>query len=780
MTSSLFIAMALFSWAMDPAPGPSVPFWWTAYPEADNTLLVNPAGSSWLIGSRLRLGAVFSDSTFEHFDRFTLEDKSGGLTGWWEDDQSLRRFTTSGSYQLGNSFSAGMGFTWYDPTIKNHPQEGEKFFTFGLNLRPDDHIGLGATARTSTGDIDGCYIAGLAIRPMGDETVTLTGDYRFESGIIDSRWSAGAEVRAIDGLTFRGAYSENDLFSAGIQFDFGKAGISVGAEIHEDNYLGSTAELILNEYPQPSIIQPLPEFLSYSTDNGNELPSRSFLGPRNPSFTAQMAALARGANDSRVKGLLVDFSDYSLSGAQAEELRDIMTDYRATGKPVYAYMEYAGNGSYYTATAARAICMHKAGQVSISGFSGYTFFLREFLDKLGVYPDLMHIGKFKSASDMLTEYEISEPQVEATTALLETFKSELVRGISEGRGLEPAQMSVLFSQSPFAGQSMVRMGLVDTLLYRDQFEEFVEDELGYSVETMSPCFYASLPEESSNWGSEPRVAVVVADGNIMRGESGSSLLGRTMGSETVIAMLEQAANTRGVQAIVLRINSGGGEAMASADMHHAVENIRERMPVVVSMGSVAASGGYYMACGADAIFADKMTVTGSIGIITGKFVFGDLLERIGINVEKVEIHPSGNAGNPFEPYTEEQHERRFDAMREGYNLFVTTVARGRDMSFDEIDAIGQGRVWSGADAIEIGLIDYTGGVIDAIAHAAMLAEIDDHNPEIVIFPRLSGFGSIDLMPGLSASVSETVKELADHPFLSSERPLYLAPVTIVE
>ncbi|MCK5131254.1 MAG: signal peptide peptidase SppA [Candidatus Sabulitectum sp.] len=778
MSSSLLIAMALFSWAMDPAPGPSVPFWWTAYPEADNTLLVNPAGSSWLIGSRLRVGAIFSDSTFEHFDRFTLEDKSGGLAGWWEDNQSLRRFTTSGSYMFGSSLSAGLGFTWYDPTIKNHPQEGEKFFTFGLNLRPDDHIGLGATARTSTGDIDGCYIAGIALRPLGDETITLTGDYRFESGIIDSRWATGVEVRAIDGLTFRGSCGENDMFSAGIQFDFGKAGITAGSDISDGNYLGATTELILNEYPQPGIIQPLPDFLSYSAANGDELPSKSFLGPRVPSFTTEMAALARGTHDSDVKGLLVDFSDYSLSAAQAEELREIMIDYRATGKPVFAYMEYAGNGSYYTATAARAICMHKAGQISISGFSGYTFFVRGFLDKIGIYPDLMHIGAFKSASDMLTEYDISEAQIEATTALLETYKTELIRGISEGRGLEPAQMSILFSQSPFAGESMVRMGLADTLLYRDQFEEFVENELGHSVKTMSPVFYSNLPAVSSNWGFDPRVAVVVADGNITGGHSGSSLLGRTMGSETVIEMLERAANTEGVRAIVLRINSGGGEAMASDDMHHAVENIREQMPVVVSMGSVAASGGYYMACGADAIFADKMTVTGSIGIISGKFVFGDLLDMVGINVEKVEIRPSGNAGNPFEPYTEEQYEHRFDAMREGYNLFVTTVAKGREMTFDEVDAIAQGRVWSGIDALEIGLIDYTGGVVDAIAHAAMLADMDNRNPEIVIFPRLSGLGTISLLPGLS--VFEAAKEISEHPFINSEGPLYLAPTVVIE
>ncbi len=455
-----------------------------------------------------------------------------------------------------------------------------------------------------------------------------------------------------------------------------------------------------------------------------------------------------------------------------------MVDYRSNGKPVFAYMEYAGNGSYYAASAAREICMHKAGQISINGFAGYTFFVRGFLDKIGVVPDLMHIGAFKSASDMLTEYEISDAQIEATTALLENYKSELVRGISEGRGLEPAQMSILFSNSPFAGESMVRMGLVDTLLYRDQFEEFVGEQVGHAVNTMGTGFYSSIPEESSNWGTNSSVAVVVADGNITGGHSGSSLLGRTMGSDTVIEMLNEAASTPGVEAIVLRINSGGGEAMASDDMHHAVENIRRDMPVVVSMGSVAASGGYYMACGADAIFADRLTVTGSIGIISGKFVFGDLLEMVGINVDKVSIEPAGNAGNPFEPYTEEQHESHFEAMREGYNLFVNTVAKGRDMTFEEIDAIGQGRVWSGIDALELGLVDYNGGVVDAITHAAMLAGIDNGNSGIVIFPDLTGLGSINLMPGLS--VFSAANEITEHPLLNSEGPLYLAPTVVIE
>ncbi len=778
MVSSLLLTLALLGWNMDPAPGPSVPFWWSAYPEADNTLLVNPAGSSWLNGSRMRIGGVFSDSTFEHFDRFTLEDKSGGFTGWWEDDQSLRRFTTSASFQPFSSLSAGLGYTWYDPTKANQPMTGENFFTLGLSYRPQSVFGFGATFRSATTDIDACYITGLAFRPLGDKTLTLTGDYRFESGIISDRWSAGAEIRAIDGLTVRGAYGQDNTYTVGLQLDFGRASITGGAEIPDGDYSGTTTELILGDSPQPSFIAPLPNFLSYKANNSNELPSKSFFGPRVPSFTETITTLAQGVNDDNVDGLLIDFSDYSLSAAQAEELRNVMVRYRRVGKPVYSYMEYSGNGSYYTASASEAICMHKAGQVTISGFTGYTYFLRGLLDNIGVYPDLMHIGKYKSFSDMLTEYEISDPQIEATSAILETYKDELIRGISSGRGFEPAQMHLFFNDSPFAGRSLVQTGLIDTLLYHDQFEDFVEEEVGHSIETMSPEYYSCIQSEPSSWGSNPIVAVVIADGNITGGRSGGSLLGRTMGSETIIDMLTDAAATDGVEAIVLRINSGGGEAMASDDMFHAVENIRKDMPVVVSMGAVAASGGYYMACGADAIFADKMTVTGSIGIISGKVVYGDLLEMVGINVEKIEIDPSGNPGNPYEPYTEDQHERHFEAMREGYNLFVNTVSEGRNMSFDEIDAIGQGRVWSGVDALEQGLVDYNGGVVDAITHAAELSRIADKDYDIAVFPALEGFGTINLMPSLS--VSEFMHELSTDPILNTEGSLYLAPVVVIE
>ncbi len=764
---------------MDLAPGPSVPFWWTAYPEADNALLVNPSGTAWLASNTMRIGFVLSDSAFERFDRITLDSRSGGFTGWWDDSQSLRRFTSGGSFRYGD-IAAGLSYTWYDPTVNNHPQSGEKFFTAGLTWRPDPHLGLGATARTETGDIDPCCIAGAAVRPLGSHMITLTGDYRFKSENFPDRWSAGIEIRPLSGIAVRGSFGENETMSFGVQMDMGRIGITAGADLNDGEYTGTTGEILLYDSPRSSAVQPLPEFLTYSTGYGDELPSRSFLGPRKPSFTERIAALAAGVNDPSVEGVLLDMSDYSYNTAQSEELRDVLVDYRSAGKPVYAYMEYAGNSSYYTASACRAICIHRAGHISVHGFTGYTFFLRGFLDKLGIYPELMHIGDYKNFSDMFTEYSISDAQREAATALLENMKNELVRGISEGRGLEPAQMDILFREGPFAGEQMATMGLVDTLLYNDQFEDFVKKDLGRSFSTIDSYKYAAIPSEPSLWGSNPRIAVVIADGNIINGRSGSSITGRNMGSDTVTEMLEQAASSEGVKAIVLRINSGGGDAMASDDMYHAVENIRKKMPVVVSMGSVAASGGYYMAAGADAIFAGRTTVTGSIGIISGKIVYGNLLEKLGINIEKVEIEPSGNPGNPFEPFTEDQRDREFAAMRQGYELFVNTVAEGRNMTFEEVDAIGQGRVWAGTDALELGLVDNNGGVLDAIAHASHLAGLDEPLPELVVFPQVTGLGSINISPLGLASLTDAVSELTDDPLLNSPAPLYLSPMIIID
>ncbi len=766
----LCFLVLLLSWSatalpLDPLPGNPVPFRFSAYPEASGALFTNPAGFPWLKFQDMTVSWSFTDSTWEGLDGVSLQGEQGGLGGWWEDRLSLRRFDTGAGIRASESLTFGTGFSWYDPTVSGHPLDGATFFTLGACLRPSNQLGAGLVFRSAVKDYDQHMAAGLALRPMGN-LFTVTGDWAWSEWNPDEGdWQAGLEVVPVPGFTFRGSFSE-DLVTAGLQIDFQQVSNRNAVSFSDGSYQGGTGSLSILSRQADCALNPSGSFMEFHAEHTSEEPSRSFLGPRTPSFSEQMVLLRRASADPEVPGLLVDYSNCSLNASQNEELREIMVRFRQAGKPVFAFLEYAGTSTYYSAAAARRICMHPAGQISVSGFTSYTPFLRGFLDKLGVYPDLMHIGDFKSASDMLTRTDMTDAQREATRALLLSARNEIVRGLGDGRGYEPAQVLSLFTSSPYWGIRARQMSLVDTLIHPDQFHEFVEGEIGESMSVVSPQEYGSTIPPSGDWLPDPRVAVVVATGNIVNGESGGSILGANMGSDTIVRLLEEAAEASGVKALVLRIDSGGGDAMASDDMNRAVQRIRERMPVVVSMGSVAASGGYYMACGADAIFADRLTVTGSIGIITGKFVYGDLLERLGINVESVSIDPSGDPGNPFEPYTEDEWTREFDAMRGGYELFVNTVARGRGMSFEQVDSIGQGRVWSGSDALELGLVDYNGGVADAVMHAAGLAGIEDRFPEIVVFPEPSPFGSFSTgLPSLST--------LASHPLFTGGGYIYL-------
>lgn len=750
---------------LDPLPGNPVPFRYTAYPEASGALYTNPAGFPWLKYQDMTLTWSYTDSTWEGFDGLAFQSAGGGMAGWWEDRMSLRRFDTGAGVMTGDHFSLGAGYSWFHPTVSGHPLEKAGFFSLGALYRPSTTISAGLSWRSGVKDHHRHMSAGIALRPRGS-LFTVTGDWawsRFDVG--DGNWQAGLEIAPLPGFTFRGSYSE-DRFTAGIQFDYRHLRTRASSGWEGSTSTGGAGSVtVLNRYSN-GMLNPTGRFIEYRADNSSELPTRRFLGPRTPSFSEQMVLLRRAAHDPAVPGLLVDFSGFSLNAAQSEELRETMVRFREAGKPVYAYMEYGGTSSFYGASAAARIAMHPAGQLNVSGFTSYTPFFRGFLDRLGIFPDLMHIGEYKNASDILTRTEMTEAHREATRGLLESARQEVARGLSEGRGYEPGQIRALFEGSPYWSRRAREMSLVDTLLYRDQFHDFVRDDLNRSFSVMTPEGYEATIPPSDHWLHDRKVAVVVATGNIVKGESGSSLLGATMGSDTIIRLMERAAATRGVRAIVLRIDSGGGDAMASDDMHRAVERIRERMPVVVSMGSVAASGGYYMACGADAIFADRLTVTGSIGIISGKFVFGRLLENIGINVEAVRVQPSGSPGNPFEPFTEDEWERQFQAMRGGYDLFVSTVARGRNMTFEEVDAIAEGRVWSGSDALELGLVDHNGGVADAVLHAARLGGISPGVPEIVVFPEPPALGRISTgLPSLS--------RIAGHPLMTGGGFIYL-------
>jgi len=754
------------------APGPNEIFDWVAYPEAGNPELVNPAGFSFISSLRLRFGMAASDSAFEGFDRVSIAFPGAGISGWWDDDFSMRKFTLSSSMNIFEKIaSIGVGYTWFDPTVKVSPFSGKKFFTLGLIVRPLEWFSFGLVRRggmdlPGDADVETAYRTGFAVRPLCEDLTIVTN---LETGtqFEDCRFSAGVEVRPMEGFSIRADAGE-DYLSLGLEAGFGIAVLSYGAT-SDDNYTYSSSrgDITFSTGPGPNLLEPSGIFVRLEIDQFDELRQRPFLGSIQPCFTETALLLDRIASDNSVSGVIVDIRGSAGSLAQAEEIRNLLQRVKESGKKVYFYVEYISNGGYYLASCGSSIWIHPCGEVSFIGLALGGLFFREFLDRVGIYPDFQHIGEYKSASDMLTRSDMSDAQRRATTALLESLQRELIAGVANGTGLEPAQLCAIMNAGPYTAERAVTAGMVNGVCYQDQVEERISDELGREISTISIENYAESISADDEWGPGRHIAVVVATGFINRGKSGSSFpLGRVMGSETVCDILLEAASRTGVQAIVLRIDSPGGDALASADIHHAVERIRREIPVIVSMGGVAASGGYAMACGADRIFADRMTVTGSIGIISGKFAFGGLMDSLGINVEEVATGPMASMNSPFRPYTERERGRAFDLLEDGYNLFVEMVAEGRGMTFEEVDSVGRGRVWSGSDALEIGLIDEYGGVVDAVYHAARLTGLDiDEVPEVRIYPTPSFPGSI-AFPGFG--VSEHLIE-----FLSSDQVLYL-------
>jgi protease-4 len=758
-----------------PVPGPSPVFDWVAYPEAGNPELINPAGFSFVRGLQLRIGYAASDSAFEGFDGGALYLPGMGLSGWWEDGQDMRKFTFASGFGLFDDTAfLGIGYTWFDPTVPDNQFSGKDLITLGLIVRPSDWFSLGLVRRggvdlAGDDDVEPSYRAGLGIRPLGSH-LTLTVDLETGDDLDDYSLSAGSEFRPMEGLALRLDLGE-DRLSLGVEASLGNSGTSYGMVSNEDyGYGSSRGEIILRSLPGENMLAPEGIFVRFEAGDSDELRQRSFLGPVRSCFTELALLLMRIADDSAVSGVIVDIDDGGVQPAMAEELRYLLQRIRDNGKEVYFHILDGSSDEYYLASIADGIWIHPAGDIAFLGVASQSFYMRDFLDMLGIYPDLMHIGEYKSASDMLTRSDMSDPQRRATTELLQSFHEELVRGISSGRGLEPAQIRDIMETGPFTAQRALTAGMVDGICYSDQ----VPDEIGGGIAVQTLQQYAHQIPPSDKWGPGGHVAVVTASGYIDRGESGSAFpIGRVMGSATICDALMEAASEPGVRAIILRIDSGGGDALASADIHHAVEQAREQVPVIVSMGGVAASGGYYMACGADRIFADRMTVTGSIGIISGKFSFGEMLDSLGINTEEISTGPMASMYSPFRSFSDSERGRAFQLMSDGYELFVRTVAEDRGMTFEEVDSLGRGRIWSGSDALDIGLVDEIGGVSDAVMYAASITGMDAGEvPEVRIYPTPDFPGSMDV-PGFGVS-----SDLLD--LFGQERLLYVMQPLVLE
>lgn len=450
-------------------------------------------------------------------------------------------------------------------------------------------------------------------------------------------------------------------------------------------------------------------------------------------------AINIAAEDDDIKGISLNKNFLMAGISQTQAIRKALEDFKSTGKFIYAYGDFYMQKDYYLATVADSIYLNPLGGLDFKGLAAEVLFFKDIQDKTGIKMEVVRHGKYKSAVEPFLDDEMSPENREQIAALLESVWASMVTEISEGRDLSAETLNniadTLGARLPEYAHAS---GLVDGVLYEDEYENRLKFATGTDFEDKQPVIsvqdYMKRSSKRKIYSGKDKVAIIYAQGEIMYGEGGSNIIGQGL----ITKALRKARENSQVKAVVLRVNSPGGSAITSDIIWREVELTKEKLPVVVSMGNVAASGGYYIAVGADKIFAEPTTITGSIGVFGTIPNISEFAEKIGINAEQVGTNTNSVDYSLFEPMSPQFRGYVKEGIEEVYSTFLRRVSEGRNISLERADSLAQGRVWSGVEAQELGLVDELGGLDDAILAAAELAEIEEFG--IRKYPRYkSGF-----------------------------------------
>ncbi|KAA2218506.1 signal peptide peptidase SppA [Maribacter flavus] len=452
-----------------------------------------------------------------------------------------------------------------------------------------------------------------------------------------------------------------------------------------------------------------------------------------------LQAITVAKDDDRIKGISIN-NNFLLAGlAQTQTLRKVLEDFKESGKFIYAYGDFYSQKDYYLASVADSVFLNPVGVMDFRGLSSEVLYFKDLQEKTGVKMEVIRHGKYKSAVEPYLENEMSEANRTQIKELIQSLWDSMIDDISISRGISTSDLNTIADTlggrlPKYAKQNR----LIDDVLFYDQYESVIAkaltEEENEDINYISLDDYTQYSSKKVVRSGNDKIAVIFAQGEILYGEGGPDIIGQGIINEALI----KAREDEKVKAIVLRVNSPGGSALTSDIIWREVELAKEVKPVVVSMGNVAASGGYYIAAGADKIFAEPTTITGSIGVFGTIPNIEGLAKDIGINAEQVGTNKNSVEYSLFEPMGETFRNQVQESIEDTYETFLSRVSNGRNISMAQADSIAQGRVWSGVDAQRLGLVDELGTLEDAIAAAAGMAEIESYG--IRKYPKYkSGF-----------------------------------------
>ncbi len=632
------------------------------------------------------------------------------------------------------------------------------------------------------------WSAGLVLRPAAMDYLSLGAEVTYAEaldrlvlrGVVALRpldgWTVGADVAGWfdDGETGLSLSLSTEL--AFSMFRVGGGGRMTGLEDGSPGYGGFTVTASVADDGRGSLWRPS-RVVQLVLDE--ELDTRE--------VARLEETLLRAARDPAVAGVLLQpRGGYSAPVGVAQELRWVLRRVQASGRPVACYLEDGSGPGYYLCAGADRVLVNVAGGIRLAGLRMTTLYFGEILGRLGVSFDVLRIGEYKGAPERFNESEPSEPVRRATDDYLSSVYRRWVWDLAHDREVGTSRMQELVDGGPYLAEEAVEAGLADRAVHTDELEDALEELYGHRVRVDGGYAAELVPRRS--WPGRPAVAVVHVDGNIVDGESfesGPDWL-RMAGARTIARAIGEAAEDRRVKAIVLRVDSPGGSAYGSDIIWRAVEKARRRTPVVASMGSVAASGGYYVASAADEIVATPATLTGSIGIFYGKADLSGLLRLVGVNPVHYKRGRRAGFSDWTRPWTDDEREALAVKVRMFYDRFLDRVVEGRATfeTREQVDEVGRGRIWSGARAKQLGLVDEMGGLHHAIERAADRAGLRER-PEIIHLPRrdpslleraidLAGLRARDEVP-LPQAIEQALEATAPLAYSPPATPMALLP-----
>lgn len=524
--------------------------------------------------------------------------------------------------------------------------------------------------------------------------------------------------------------------------------------------------------------------ISGAYPEGTSLPG--LFGELSESMSDALARLDKASTDDSIQGLILRVNGPSIGWAKLNEFRTSITKVRNAGKKVFAYCDEASNMDYLIASACDEVVMPESGMLMFLGLRAEVSFYKNLFDKLDIKAEMLRVGEYKSAAEPYSRTEMSKEFREEMESVLDSYFSQIKQMVAKSRNLTPEQVEAAINAGPLSAAKAKELGLIDRVAYSDELEESVKggadskskivrkygkkkldtDFSGLTgmVKMMDLMMGIESPRRKS---TAAKLAIIHAVGPIMTGNSSSDPFSgeSTMGSDTIIKAIRQANEDDTVKAIVMRVDSPGGSALASDLMWREIERVKK--PFVVSMGDVAASGGYYIAMNSDKIFAEPGTITGSIGVVGGKVALQGLYDKVGINTSI--IHRGQNAGvmSTTTPFSESERTAMQAMLNDIYKQFTTKAANGRKMEYEKLEKLARGRIYTGLQAKELGLIDEVGTLNDAIAEAKKMAGIGPNDKlEKLELPRPTSpfeslFGPLDVSASVQTANARWVRETLD-------------------